>query len=150
MGSIMGAKKFQLLFRRAASLDVDKSDLKRLTTFLNHKLHDLITVAEAAAKENGRDIILPHDLPITQGLENSMHEFKSFEIELELSPILEQLATMEPHELECAEETNARMPYFIGGLTISLAKTFKVLDPQLKNPREEHWESVFEIFDMLL
>ncbi|GAA5026638.1 DUF1931 family protein [Actinopolymorpha pittospori] len=65
---VMGVSKFEGFFRAAASLDVDKSDIKRYNDFLDTKLHDLFIIGRAAAKANGRDIIEPTDLPITKGL----------------------------------------------------------------------------------
>jgi hypothetical protein len=38
----------------------------------------------------------------------------------------------------------------VGGLSVALARTFKVLDPDLKNPSSRHWERAFRIFDLLL
>jgi hypothetical protein len=45
--------------RRAAGLDVDKGDLRRLRDFINQKLYDLLVLGQAVAKANNRDIIEP-------------------------------------------------------------------------------------------
>jgi hypothetical protein len=42
------------------------------------------------------------------------------------------------------------MPSVVGGLTVALAKTFKIIDPEVKNPSTEHWERATRIFDLLL
>jgi hypothetical protein len=47
--------------------------------------------AEAAAKANGRDIIEPFDLPITKGLQESIHAFTEIDEKIELQPILDYL-----------------------------------------------------------
>ena len=73
---VMAIAKFERFFRLAAGLDVDKSDLKRYSDFVNDKLYDLLLRAQAAAKANGRDVIEPHDLPITKGLQERIHEFR--------------------------------------------------------------------------
>ncbi len=148
--SIMGISQFERFFREAASLDVDKSDLKRMSDFLNQKLHDLLLMGVVTAKANGRDIIQVYDLPITKGLQESIHQFKKMDLLLELKPILEQLATLPTLELDYSDEVEAKLPEIVGGLTLALAKTFKVLDPALKNPQTEHWEKAIEIFDQLL
>ncbi len=83
METIMGVAKFERLFRKAAGLEVDKSDLKRLSDFINQKLYDLLLIGESKAKANNRDIIEPWDLPITKGLQESINEFKQIEEELE-------------------------------------------------------------------
>ena len=105
---------------------------------------------EAAAKANGRDIIQPFDLPITKGLQESVHALRKLDQEIELKPILEALAALPPLDLACSVETEARLPEIAGGLSLALARTFKIIDPDLKNAQSEHWERSFHIFDLLL
>jgi hypothetical protein len=88
---VVGVTQFERFFRAAAGLDVDKSDLKRYSDFVNHKIYDLLLRGEAAAKANGRDIIQPFDLPITKGLQESMHEFRKLNEQIELQPIFDHL-----------------------------------------------------------
>jgi hypothetical protein len=57
--AVMGVTKFERFFRVAASLDIDKRDLKRYTDFVNHKTYSLLLRAEATAKANGRDVVNP-------------------------------------------------------------------------------------------
>ena len=52
--------------------------------------------------------------------------------EVDLWPILEQLATLPPLDFAYSEETEERLPGLVGGLSVALARTFKVLDPKLK------------------
>jgi hypothetical protein len=33
---------------------------------------------------------------------------------------------------------------------VALARSFKIIDPDLKNPQTVHWERCFQIFDLLL
>jgi hypothetical protein len=40
--ALMSIPKFERLFREAASLDVDKEDLRRYEEFIAHKTHDLL------------------------------------------------------------------------------------------------------------
>ncbi len=147
---IMGIAKFERLFRVAAQLDVDKDDLKRLTDFVNRKIHDMMIMGVVAAKANGRDIIRFYDLPITKGLQETMREFKKMEVELELQPILDQLAGLPQVELDYDEEVEAHLPELVGAITVALARTFKALEPTLRNPQTEHWERAQRIFDQLL
>jgi len=97
---VMGVKQFEKLFREAASLDIDKSDIKRLDDFVNERLHDLLLLAQSKAKANGRPVI------------------------------------------DWIEIT--------GGITVSLAKVFKTVDPHLKNPGTEEWEKIEQIYKILL
>jgi hypothetical protein len=145
-----GIPRFQRLFRAAASLDIDKDDLKRYDDFVDGKIYDLILIGQAHAKANARDIIEPHDLPVTKGLQECVHEFRKLEEEIELESLLERLAKHPPFELTVADETEAGLPELAGGLTVALARAFKLLDPQLKNPRTEHWERAARVFDLLL
>jgi hypothetical protein len=147
---LMGVAKFERFFRKAAGLDVDKQDLKRYSDFINQTLYRLLLRGEATAKANGRDIIQPFDLPITKGLQECMHEFRDIDQEIELQPILDQLSARPPLDLAYGAETEARLPSVAGGLSVALASAFKIIDPGLKNPRNEHWERAFQIFDLLL
>ena len=147
---VMAIAKFERFFRLVASLDVDKSDLKRYSTFVNDKIYDLLLRAQAAAKANGCDVIEPHDLPITKGLQERIHEFRRIDEQIELQPILDQLAARPPLDLAYSEETEARFPEIAGGISVALAHTFKVINPDLKNPQTEHWQGVLRIFDLLL
>lgn len=150
MAELMAVDRFERLFREAAGLDVDKSDLRRLNDFVNQKTYDLLVIGQAHAGANGRDIIEPWDLPLTKGLQESMHAFERLDTELELAPILEQLARLPTLDLDYSAETRERLPLIVGALTVSLAKTFRVIDPEVKNPDSSHRDRAFEIFSMLL
>ena len=71
---VMSVARFERFFRIAAGLNVDKQDLKRYSDFINQKVYDLLLRGEATARANGRLIIEPFDLPITKGLQESIHE----------------------------------------------------------------------------
>ncbi|MFD8804632.1 DUF1931 family protein [Streptomyces sp. NPDC059597] len=148
--TVMGVSRFERFFRAAASLDVDKNDLKRYGDFVDAKLYDLLVVAQASAKANGRDTVEPWDLPITKGLQESIHRFRRLDEEVELKPILEQLASHPPLDRTPTQETEERYPEIIGGLSVALAETFKIMYPDVKNPQTSHWEGVTAVFDLLL
>jgi hypothetical protein len=38
----------------------------------------------------------------------------------------------------------------VGGLGVALTRSFKIIEPDLKNPMTEHWERSYRIFDLLL
>jgi hypothetical protein len=71
----MAVSRFERFFRAAAALDVDKDDLKRHSYFITAKVYDLLVMGKAKAKANGRDMIEPQDLPVTKGLQESVHAF---------------------------------------------------------------------------
>ncbi|WP_300014967.1 DUF1931 family protein [Pseudonocardia sp.] len=145
----MNVATFQRFFREAASLHVDKSDLKRFTEFVDKQAYDVAIVARDTARWNGRDVVEPPDLPLTKGLQECMREFTRLDDELTLLPALEQL-TPRPPDVAFSEEAESRMLTFVGGLSVALARTFRVIDPRLANPRTEHWEQAFKIFDLLV
>jgi hypothetical protein len=142
--------KFERFFRVAAGLDVDKDDIKRHSDFVSGRLYDLLLIGQVTAKANDRDIIQPNDLPITKGLQESIHQFRKLDEEIDLKPILAQLATWPPLDVTISDETESRLPDVVGGLSLALARTFKIIDPDVKNPQTEHWERAFSVFNLLL
>ncbi|GAA1148680.1 DUF1931 family protein [Nocardioides aquiterrae] len=148
--SVMGVPKFERFFRLAAGLDVDKEDLKRYSDFVGEKLYDLLVVAQANAQANGRDVIQPSDLPVTKGLQERIHEFRRLDEEVDLQPILVQLATWPPLDVTVSEETESRLPAVVGGLSVALARTFRILDPDLKNPQTTQWDRSSDLMSLLL
>ncbi|HZA84480.1 MAG TPA: DUF1931 family protein [Actinomycetes bacterium] len=147
---VMGVVRFERFFRAAAGLDVDKDDLKRFDDFIDQAVYDLLVVAQAAAKANRRDVVQLPDLPITKGLQERIHEFGRIDAEVELQPILDQLAARPPLDLSLGEEVEARLPAIVGGLSVALAHTLRIVDPDLKNPRTRQWERAFQVFELLL
>jgi hypothetical protein len=145
-----GIPNFERFFRQAAGLDVDKDDLKRYSEFVNSKLYDLLLMAIPSAKWNGRDIIEPWDLPITKGLEESIHRFEKLDADVEIQPFLEYMAARPQLEFDYSEETIERIPSVGGGISYALANSFKIVDPTLVNPSSEHWERAFQVFNLLL
>jgi hypothetical protein len=147
---VMAVAKFKRLFRLAAELDVDKDDLKRHNDFIGEQLYDLLLTAQGTAKANARDIIEWRDLPLTKGLQETIHEFRALDNEVELKPVLEQLATWPPLDVTLSEETESRLPEVVGGLSLAVGRTIKIVDPEVRNPGSEHWERTFQVFDLLL
>ncbi|WP_433436247.1 DUF1931 family protein [Nonomuraea sp. CA-141351] len=147
---MIAISRFEHFFRAAAGLDVDKSDLKRYSDFINRKLYDMLVVAEAAAKSNRRDIIEFWDLPITKGLQENMHDFRDLNEELDLAPILTELRALPPLDLSLSEETESRLSAVAGGLSMVLGKAFTIVYPTLKNPASEQWERLTRLFNLLL
>jgi hypothetical protein len=145
-----GVAQFERFFREAASLDVDKADLKRYRAFVFDKSYDMLIRGVAGAKANGRDVIEPQDLPITKGLQERMNEFKKMDLKLELWPFLDEMAARPQLEADISEETDAKLPLVAGGLSVALARSFRVIDTDLENPSSEHWQRAFHLFDLLL
>ncbi len=147
--AVSAIARFERLFRAAAGLDVDKDDLRRYGEFINRKTHDLLVVGEAAAGQNGRDVVEYWDLPITKGFEQSIHEFREIDAELQLQPILDEFAARDPN-ITLSVEAESRLTEIAGGLSVALARTLKIIDPTTPNPASQHWERAFRVFDLLL
>lgn len=61
-----GIPRIERLLRAAAGLTIDKSDLRRHEEFVNRKIHDLLQRGCAIARANGRDVVLPCDVPTSR------------------------------------------------------------------------------------
>lgn len=143
--------RFERLFRAAAGIDVDKMDLRRYEAFVDNKVADFLQRACEVAKDNGRKCILPSDIPVTKGLAACVDEFRRLDAELALQPVFERahLGNKPQLELEYDEETYAFLPQLIGGMSIALARSFKVIDPDVTGILTAHWDRAFRLFDLV-
>jgi hypothetical protein len=146
----MGFAKFERLFRAAGGVHVDRDDVKHYLDFVNDAIYDLLLMGQATARANARDILEPWDLPITKGLQESIHAFQKLDEEIELRPILDQLAARPPLDAALSEDTQARLPLIFGGISVALARTFKIVDAELKAVHTLEWERAFSIFRLLI
>jgi hypothetical protein len=147
---VMGIPRFERFFRAVAELDVDKDDLKRFNGFVFEQTYDMLIRAGANAKANLRDTIEPWDLPIPKGLQERIHEFEKLDHEIEVEPFLEDLVARPQLDVTLTEETIARLPNVAGGLSVALARSFKIIDPKLENPSSGHWDQAFALFELLM
>ncbi|MFF0516822.1 DUF1931 family protein, partial [Streptomyces sp. NPDC004250] len=63
---------------------------------------------------------------------------------------VEQLASHPPLDRTPDEETEAAYSDIVGGLSLALGQTFKILHSDLKNPQTQHWDEARAVFDLLL
>ena len=145
-----GIPRFQRLFREAAGLDFDKTDLKRYEDFIDHRIYLLLLRAEANAKAGGDVLIEPWNLPITAGLQECIEQFRKMDETIELEPILDRLANRPPLQFSYTDETEAMLPDLAGGLGVAVARALKIIEPDLKNPQTRQWELATRIFELLL
>jgi hypothetical protein len=148
--AVISVASFERFFREAVDLDVDKTDLKRFEDFVREQIADLLTIARARAKLDDRDVVESRDLPITKGLQESIHRFRRLELGAEVRPMLEQMATRPQLDLAVAVDVDEVLPDVAGGVSLALGHTFRLIDPTLRNPATAHWERAFRIFDLLL
>lgn len=142
--------RLEMLFRKGAGLDFDKSDFARLEEFVRRKVADLVLRGEAGAKSNARDVVQPWDLPVTRGLQETIHRFRELNAELELSDYLAGLVQSPPSDLAIADDTQKRLPEIGGGLCLALAEAFRIVEPALRNPTTQDWDRAYRLFDLLL
>jgi hypothetical protein len=136
----------------APTLDIDKSDLRRLGEFVNDKIADLVAVGQEKTRLNTRKWVEPYDLPITKGLQENIHNFRKLEEGPALLPVLTKLTARPPLpiELDYALETEESLPLIAGGICMTVASSFKIVDPDVKNPTKEDWDRAYRIYRLLL
>jgi hypothetical protein len=147
---IMGSNRLEALLHRSAGLNLDKSDVERLTDFMGRKLNDLLVIGVRNASFNNRDIIMEADLPLTKGVREHLDEFQRHEETLNLRPILDQLAAYPPPELSLSQEVEAMLPALMGTLAMLAGRAMKIIDPEVKNPDSDMWERVVHLMDLML
>src|ERR1700749_1629456 len=147
---VMGFTKLGRFFRAAGGVSVDRDDIKRYLDFVNDTIYDLLLIGQATAKANARDIIEPGDLPVAKGLQESTHAFQRLEEEIELIPVLESLAAHPPLDYALSDTTQARLPVLFGGVSVALARMFKLLDADIKAVHSAEWERAFSLFRLLV
>jgi hypothetical protein len=147
---VVGVAPFERFFREAADLDVDESDRKRYEAFVRGEIADLLTIAETRAKADDRDVIESRDLPITKGLQGSIHRFRKLDLAPEVRPMLADISTRPELDLEVAVEVDELLPEVAGGLSLALGESFHLIDPDVRNPATAQWERSMRVFDLLL
>ena len=96
---VEGTHQIQRFFWAAAGLDVDKDDLRRYYNFVDQKVADLLLIAQHKTKANDRVKVELRDLPITKGLQESIHAFEALDMDIGLERILERNVPEPPFDL---------------------------------------------------
>jgi uncharacterized protein DUF1931 len=149
VSQLSGIPLFVRFFRSVASIDIDKSDLRRFREFVDEQIDSLAIAGRNSAKWNGRDVISPQDLPITSGIQERMREFDKLDEAEEIRELLRQQVRRPPDEVTFAEETERMLPELFGGLSVALARSFRIIDPKLANPSTPDWERSFALFRLI-
>jgi hypothetical protein len=144
-----GIPVFERFFRSVASIDIDKNDVRRFREFIDEEIDAIAIAARDSAKWNGRDVIARQDLPITKGVQERMREFDKLDEADEIRELLGREVRRPPADVTFDEETEQLLPELFGGLSIALARSFRLVDPKVVNPSSEHWERVFNWFRLV-
>lgn len=147
---IIGYNRLKKFLHRSAGLEIDKSDMKRLSEVIGSKLNDLLVIGVRNASYNDRDIVIEPDLPLTKGFLERMQAFRRYDEQIGLRPILQHLATYPPLERALSAGVEEMLPELVGTLAMLAGQTMKILDPDLKNPDTAMWERAFSLMKLLL
>ncbi|ORW41727.1 hypothetical protein AWB90_20820 [Mycobacterium paraense] len=142
----MGIPLFERFFRSAAGIKVDKNDVRRFQDFVDEQIDSIAIAGRDAAKWNGRDVIVPQDLPITKGVQERMREFAKLDEAEEVRDLLRQVVRRPPADVTFSEDTEQMLLELFGGLGIALARSFRLIDPALENPSTQHWDRACDFF----
>ena len=144
-----GIPVFQHFFRSVAGIKIDKNDVRRFREFIDEEIDDIAISGRNSATWNGRDVVVAQDLPITKGVQERMREFDKLEEAQEIRELLRQVVRQPPGDVTFADETEDLLPELFGGLSIALARSFRVVDPTVSNPSPEHWDRAFTLFRLV-
>jgi len=149
MPRVVGFKKLEDVFRKAAGIDLDKSKADEIVDIIEKKFHDMLLVAVEKAGYNGRDVIMEPDMPVTKGFEESLREFKKLEEEVDIQDVLKFLEQVPPLKYPISAELEEKLPEYIGALMLIIARVLKELGVQRK-PSKEDIERMGRILDLTL
>jgi hypothetical protein len=141
-----GIPQLKRFFRAAGSIDVDKADVERFRTFVDEKVDDMAIAGRNTARANDRDVIAPQDLPVTRGLQEQMREFDKLDEAEEIRELLRGTLRRPPGDVTFGEETEAVLTEVFGGIGVALARSFRIVDPDVRNPTTQHWNRAFDLF----
>ena len=147
---IMGYTCMKEFLRRSTGVDIDKSDMDRLTDLIGKKLNDLLVIGVRNASYNNRDIVMEPDLPLTKGILEHIRVFRRYEEEIDLKPILHHIATYPPLERTLSLDVEAMLPDLVGTLAMLAGQAIKIIDPEVKNPGSDVWDQVLHLMELVL
>ncbi len=148
--AVEGFTKLEALFRKATSLDIKKGHAKEIIEIAEAKLHDLLIAAERSANMNGRDIIWESDLPITNGLQETMIHLKQINEEIGVHEYLVSITSIPTLKYPLIVELEERLHVVMGALLLVIAKIIKEVDGNDRAVDHESIERTKRIMDLTL
>ncbi|MCW2718245.1 DUF1931 family protein [Pseudonocardia sp.] len=144
-----GIPVFERFFRSVAGLKIDRNDVRRFRDFVDQMVDDLAIAGRNSARWNDRDVIAPQDLPITAGLQERMREFDKLDDAGDVRRLLREVVRRPPADVTFSEETEGMLVEVFGGLGVAMARSMKLIDPDVTNPATEHWDRAFGLFRLV-
>src|SRR5258706_5094107 len=131
---VQGIHQIEHFFRAAASLEIDKEDIRRYYDFVDKKIVDLLLVAQHTAKANGRVAVEIRDLPIAKGLQESIQAFRVLDTDVGLERILESAIPEPRSDLPFSPEVERRLPEIAGGVSFVVVGALIVIGSPTQHP----------------
>jgi hypothetical protein len=78
-----------------------------------------------------------------------MREFDKLDEAEEIRDLLRQVVRRPPADVTFSEDTEQMLPELFGGLSIALARSFRLIDPTSDTPSTQHWERAFAFFRLI-
>jgi hypothetical protein len=147
---VNGIPEVTRLFRAGGDVDVDDDHVQRCWEFVDEMVEDLAIAGRDSARWNGHDVTAAQDLPITRGLREQVRAFSSLYEAVDLRRLLRESWRRPPEDVTVGEETEDVRIEAFGGISLALARSFRVIDPQVRNPSTAHWDRAFDLFRLLL
>ena len=85
-----------------------------------------------------------------RGLQEQMRAFSRLDEADELRRLLRESLRRPPEDVTFGEETEDVLVEVFGGISLALARSFRIVDPQVRNPSTDHWDRTFQLFRLLL
>jgi hypothetical protein len=149
MSHPIGIPLFERFFRSAAGIKIHKNDLRRFREFIDEQIDSIAIAGRDVAKWNGRDVIVPQDLPITKGVQERIREFDKLDEAEEIRDLLRQVVRRPPADVTFSEDTERMLPELFGGLSVALARSFRLIDPTSEKPSTQHWDRACALFRLI-
>src|SRR5258708_18171975 len=146
---VQGIHQIEHFFRAAASLEIDKEDIRRYYDFVDKKIVDLLLVAQHTAKANGRVAVEIRDLPIAKGLQESIQAFRVLDTDVGLERILESAIPEPRSDLPFSPEVERRLPEIAGGINFCGAGSLLIFHTISNNTPPEKQGTAFHIYSLL-
>jgi hypothetical protein len=102
------------------------------------------------AGERHRDRVESQDLQLSQSLEGCISIFERIDEQVEMRTLLAYLVSLpraHPHTSRAAAERLSAVP---GGLSVALARSLRIADPDLRKPRTMRWQRAFQLVELLI